>query len=84
MKQVYADFNEIEADGLPPLACAGSVASIAELKQELRDGEEVCFTDGAMFAVGRVHRHVDGSRRADRSGSSSTCRLPDSTSLARR
>jgi hypothetical protein len=61
VKQVYADFNEIEADGLLPLACAGSVASIAELEQELRDGEEVCFTDGEAFAVGRVHRHVDGS-----------------------
>jgi hypothetical protein len=61
MKQVYADFNEVDADGSLDLRCAGSVVSIAELKMEPREAEEVCFTDGEMFAVGRVHRRADGT-----------------------
>ena len=61
MKQVYADFSDRADDGSLPLTSASSVASIAELTEALRDREEVCFTDGERFAVGRVHRRADGT-----------------------
>ena len=61
MKQVYADFSDISVDGSLPLTCAGSIASIAEVEEALRDREEVCFTDGERFAVGRVLRRADGT-----------------------
>jgi hypothetical protein len=64
VRQVYADFNNIDADGSLPLTSAGSVASIAELEPELRDGEEVCLADGKVFAVGCVHRRIDGTWEA--------------------
>lgn len=61
MKEIYADFNDIAADGTLPLTCAGSVASILGLKEPLADGEEVWFTDGELRARGRVYRRKDGS-----------------------
>jgi hypothetical protein len=61
VKQLYADFDDVAEDGALRLSCAGTVASIAELGQELREREEVCFTDGNRFAVGRVHRRGDGT-----------------------
>ncbi len=32
MRELYSDFNDIEADGTLPLTCAGSITSIANLK----------------------------------------------------
>ena len=61
MKQIYADFNDIAADGTLPLTCAGSVESISELEEGLKDGEEVWFTDGELLAKGRVFRRADAT-----------------------
>jgi hypothetical protein len=61
MKEIYADFNDIAADGTLPLTCAGSVASIANLKDPLEDGELVLFSDGELSVKGRVYRRQDGS-----------------------
>lgn len=60
MKEVYADFNNIEADGALSLACVGSVESIAALEDGLEEGEEICLTDGELRARGRVFRRRDG------------------------
>lgn len=60
MKEVYADFNDIGNDGVLPLTCAGSVASIASLGGALTDGECVWLTDGELRARGRVHRTANG------------------------
>lgn len=64
MKEIYADFNDIRNDGVLPLTCAGSVASIASLKDALTEGEEVWFTDGELRTRGRVYRTADGSWEA--------------------
>ena len=61
MKEVYADFNDIAADGTLVLTCAGSVASIASLQGSLENGEEVWFTDGELRVKGRVFRRQDGA-----------------------
>ena len=61
MKKVYADFNDIAADGSLPLTCAGSVSSIATLEGGLDEGEEVWFTDGELRVRGHVFRRSDGS-----------------------
>ncbi len=61
MKEIYADFNDVAADGTLPLTCAGSVASIAKLKEAPMDGEEVWFTDGELRIKGRVYRRKDGT-----------------------
>ncbi len=61
MKEVYADFNDIAADGTLPLTCAGSVASIANLLEPLTDGEVVWLSDGELRVKGRVHRRQDGT-----------------------
>src|SRR5262245_20834776 len=61
MKVIYADFNDFAADGTLPLTCKGSVTSIASLKEGLKDGEEVWFTDGELRVKGHVFRCKDGS-----------------------
>lgn len=64
MKEVYADFNDITANGTLPLTCNGSVESIANLKEGLKDGEDVWLTDGELRVIGRVFRCKDGSWEA--------------------
>jgi hypothetical protein len=64
MKEVYADFNDIAADGTLPLTCAGSVASIANLKEPLQEGEVVWLTDGGLRVSACVARRSDGSWEA--------------------
>ncbi|MDP2306306.1 MAG: hypothetical protein Q8P18_09795 [Pseudomonadota bacterium] len=59
--ELYADFNNIAADGSLPLHCVGSVASIASLGQELREGKEVWLTDGELWARARLSRAGDGA-----------------------
>jgi hypothetical protein len=61
VKEIYADFNDITADGTLPLTCAGSVASIAATAGGLADGESVWLTDGELRIQGRVYRRADGS-----------------------
>ena len=61
MKEIYADFNDIAADGTLPLTCHGSRESIAGLEDAMTDGEEVWFTDGELRARGRVYRAEDGT-----------------------
>lgn len=56
MKEIYADFNDIAADGTLPLTCSGSIESIAKLREPLSDGEEVWLTDGELRAPARVFR----------------------------
>lgn len=64
MKRLYADFNDIAANGTLSLTCRGSVDSIAALDQELGDGEEVVLSDDEMEVVARVYRLDDGSWEA--------------------
>ena len=64
MKELYADFNDIAADGALPLTCVGSVQSIAKVADGLKDGEEVLLSDGELRVVVRVHRCPDGSWEA--------------------
>jgi hypothetical protein len=61
MKEIYADFNDVDADGTLPLTCSGSVESIGALQEPLMDGETVCFSDGELRVKGRVCRRADGS-----------------------
>ncbi len=60
MKQIYADFNDIAADGILPLTCRGSVHSIAMLHGPLHDGDEVLLSDDALTVIARVFHRVDG------------------------
>jgi hypothetical protein len=64
MKEIYADFNELQNDGVLPLTCVGSVESIAGLEEPLSDGEEVWFSDGELLALCRLpaHEHQRGLR----------------------
>jgi hypothetical protein len=64
MIEIYADFNDIAADGALPLTCAGSRASIARLTQELAEGTVVRLSDGELMAVATVHRLDDGTWEA--------------------
>jgi hypothetical protein len=64
MKRIYADFNDVAADGTLPLTCRGSVDSITALAEELRSGEEVVLSDNEMEVVARVFRRDDGSWEA--------------------
>jgi hypothetical protein len=61
MREIYADFNNIENDGALPLTCVGSVASIAALKEPPGHGEEVWFSDGELRVQGRIYQTSDGS-----------------------
>jgi hypothetical protein len=61
MRKIYADFNDIAADGTLPLTCAGSAESIVKLDTPLADGEEVLLTDGELKASARVFRRADGT-----------------------
>lgn len=64
MKELYADFNDIAADGFLPLTSVGSVESIAGLGGALEEGEKVCLTDGDLRVVAHVYRRPDGSWEA--------------------
>lgn len=64
MKEIYADFNDVAADGTLPLTCAGSRASIEALSDALKEGEEVKLSDGELVTVGTVHRRNDGTLEA--------------------
>lgn len=57
MRRIYADFNDIAADGTLALTCAGSVQSIAGLNEPLLDGEEVWLSDSELQVLARVFRH---------------------------
>lgn len=61
MKRIYADFNDIAADGTLPLTCRGSVKSIAALQQPLQNGETVLLSDEELEAVALVFRRNDGA-----------------------
>jgi hypothetical protein len=60
-KTLYADFNDVAADGSLPLSCQGSVASIAALVTPIDDGEDVWLSDGDLLACGKACRRPDGS-----------------------
>jgi len=64
MKRLYADFNDIAANGTLPLTCKGSVDSLAALHSELSSGEEVVLSDDEMEVVARVFRRDDGTWEA--------------------
>ena len=59
--EIYADFNDIAADGTLRLTCSGSIASIGDLARSLADGEEVCLTEGELRVLARVFSADDGS-----------------------
>ena len=61
MRAVYADFNDVAADGTLPLTCAGSLSSIEGLDQPLKDGELVWLSDGELGVEARVYRRKDGT-----------------------
>ena len=64
MKQIYADFNDIAADGTLPLTCKGSVDSIAALPEPMEDGEDVVLSDDELSIVAQVFQRDDGSWEA--------------------
>jgi hypothetical protein len=64
VKEICADFDDVAANGAPPLTCAGSIANISGLGGELRDGEEITLTEGEVRAVAQVFRQLDGTREA--------------------
>ena len=64
MIRLYADFNDIAANGTLPLTCKGSRDSIAAQDRELRSGEEVVLSDDELEVVARVFRLDDGSWEA--------------------
>ena len=64
MKQLYADFNDVTADGILPLTAVGSAEAIAGLGGELEEGEAVLLTDGELRVTARVFRGPDGSWEA--------------------
>jgi hypothetical protein len=64
MKLIYADFNDIAADGSLPLTCNGSIDSIATLREPLRDGEKVYLTDDELRTEAHVFLRADGSWEA--------------------
>ena len=64
MKQIYADFNDVDASGVLPLACRGSMASIAGLREPLKDGENVLLSDGELTVGARVFQRADNSWEA--------------------
>ena len=53
-RRLYADFNNVAADGGLPMTCAGSKESIAALAPPLQDGEDVWLTDGEIGTRARV------------------------------
>jgi hypothetical protein len=61
MKQLYADFNDIAADGTLPLTSSGSAESIAALEHGLTDGEAVILCDGELQSVAHVFPSEDGT-----------------------
>lgn len=64
MKRLYADFNDIAADGTLPLTSRGSIESIAVLGEALYEGEEVSLSDTEVEVTARVFRRTDGSWEA--------------------
>ncbi len=62
MKELYADFNDIAADGSLPLTCRGSVESIDALG--VHDGEQVWLTDGELRVRAQVVLALDGTWEA--------------------
>ena len=64
MIEIYADFNDISANGVLSLTCRGSVDSITALGPALANGEEVLLSDGELSVRGRVFRCNDGSWEA--------------------
>jgi len=62
MKEIYADFNNFDADGNLDLRCKGSIDSLNSYGNTLMIGEEVYFTDQDELKVrGILHRCKDGS-----------------------
>jgi uncharacterized protein RhaS with RHS repeats len=72
MKEIYADFNDFDENGNLALTCAGSVRSIDSQKEPLQDGEEVCFSDGDVRAIGRYSGERTARGKAGATGSSRT------------
>jgi hypothetical protein len=64
VKSIYADFNDLAADGTLPLTCAGSVESIRMLSEPLTPGETVLLTDGELSALATVSLRLDGAWEA--------------------
>lgn len=57
MKELFVDFNGFDQYGNLPL----NPATIATLEHPPKNGEEVCFTDGEVQALGRVFLLDDGT-----------------------
>jgi hypothetical protein len=57
MRELFVDFNGFDQRGNLPL----SPMTLAKLDRPLESGEEVCFTDGEVRALGRVFPLSDGT-----------------------
>ena len=64
MIELYADFNDIAADGTLPLTAEGSVAAIAALGAHLREAQRVRLSDGELVTLATVHQRDDGTWEA--------------------
>lgn len=64
LKRLYADFNDFAVDGSLPFTCKGSIDSIAELDDDLSNGEQIVLSDGEMEVIARLVRRDDGSWEA--------------------
>jgi hypothetical protein len=60
MKTIYADFNDLAADGALPLSCSGSRQSIANLGVGVSPGDRVWLTDGELWVEARLFLCGDG------------------------
>jgi hypothetical protein len=60
MKELFVDFNGFDQHGDLPL----SPATLAKLDRAPENGEEVCFTDGEVRALGRVFLLENGTWEA--------------------
>lgn len=61
MREIYADFNNIAADGTLALTCDGSRNSIEALTNPLSEQERVWLSDGELRVQATVHLTDAGS-----------------------
>ena len=60
MKTIYADFNNIDANGVLPLISNGSVESLKEQLDPVAENELVILSDGELWVYAHISTGADG------------------------